>query len=234
MTRKPVIILTARDAVHNNNRTLCENDSYFNYIEAAGGLPLMAGEVSETEAQQLADLADGLVVTGGPDVDPALYGEANTHSFLINAALEDADRFLYHAFRRRNKPVFGICRGMQAIAVFEGGALLQDIPTEYPGFEHNQMKMDPPVPRECFAHDCLFAENTLLHEIFGDRYGVNTFHHQAVTRLPEGFVLSARSDDGLIEGFEKENVIAVQWHPERLIADEKHLELAKRFIAMCR
>jgi putative glutamine amidotransferase len=78
-----------------------------------------------------------------------------------------------------------------------------------------------------------FVPDTQLHSFFGDAYPVNTFHHQGITEAPEGFTLSARSDDGLAEGIEKDCILAVQWHPERLLHDAKHRAIVEAFVRKC-
>ena len=194
---------------------------------------MLAGTVTEEEAEQIAGLFDGLVVTGGGDCDPALYGEENTHSEIVEHDIDMSDILLYKAFVKAGKPVLGICRGIQLINIAEGGSLIQDIPSEPEGYmEHNQRNL-PDHPVGTTAHSCTFVQGSILHEIFSDSHEVNTYHHQAIRRLAEGFRASAYSTDGLIEGIEKENVTAVQWHPERLIHDEKHLRLMQWFIEQC-
>lgn len=231
--KRPLICLSARDSKLNTTRIYYDNESYFDYVKAGGGIPVLAGTVTEEEAEQIAGLFDGLVVTGGGDCDPALYGEENTHSEIVEHDIDMSDILLYKAFVKAGKPVLGICRGIQLINIAEGGSLIQDIPSEPEGYmEHNQRNL-PDHPVGTTAHSCTFVQGSVLHEIFSDSHEVNTYHHQAIRRLAEGFLASAYSTDGLIEGIEKENVTAVQWHPERLIHDEKHLRLMQWFIEQC-
>lgn len=231
--KRPLICLSARDSKLNTTRIYYDNESYFDYVKACGGIPVLAGTVTEEEAEQIAGSFDGLVVTGGGDCDPALYGEENTHSEIVEHDIDMSDILLYKAFVKAGKPVLGICRGIQLINIAEGGSLIQDIPSESEGYmEHNQRNL-PDHPVGTTAHFCTFVQGSVLHEIFSDSHEVNTYHHQAIRRLAEGFCASAYSTDGLIEGIEKENVTAVQWHPERLIHDEKHLRLMQWFIEQC-
>lgn len=227
-----MIAMTARDKTENDNRVFLNNDSYYDYIQNAGGFPAVVKAYTEEEAEYAAEVFDGLLITGGGDIDPKKYGS----DYVCETTPEDieaSDFMLYRAFRKANKPVLGICRGIQVITVAEGARLIEDIPT-YNGNEHNQRNFDPPAERSQAVHDCTFMNDTVIHKIFSDRHGVNSFHHQAAREVPEGFTLAAMSDDGIIEAFEKENVLAVQWHPERMIHDECHQELARTFVRMCR
>jgi len=231
---RPLILLSARGDQTGSGRRLYDNESYFTYVSDNGGLPVLAGIVDEASAAELAASCSGLLITGGEDVDPARYHETNTFSELIDADLEDSDLLLYRAFRKAGKPILGICRGIQIINVAEGGTLIQDIHADDRSrVEHEQHLRVPPVPRDQGAHLDRFCKGSRLHSIFGDAYAVNSFHHQAVKELGTGFTATAFSEDGLIEGIEKENVTAVQWHPERMIHDAPHQELMKRFVRDC-
>ncbi len=232
---KQILIgMTARSQTQNDNRTFYDNESYFEYIRQAGGIPVLLGTVGEEEAEVLAEKLDGLMITGGADVDPSFYGQENTASSMDAEDIDISDFRLYRAFVRHHKPVLGICRGIQVINVCEGGTLIQDIPSwDSTKLNHVQRTYVPPIPRDQFCHRADFITGTVLHGIFGDSYGVNSFHHQCIDRPAEGFVISAYSEDGIIEGIEKEGVLAVQWHPERHVEDEKHKELARHFVRMC-
>ncbi len=231
---KTVIGITARGGQSGDNRILRENEDYFRYILEAGGFPVLVYAQSEADAETAAECLDGLVVSGGADCDPSLYGEENTFSIPVEADIERSDLLLYKAFRKAGKPVFGICRGMQLINAAEGGTLIQDILKERPSsHEHSQRDLVPPLPKGSTAHVCVFSEGTLMHEIFGDSHPVNSYHHQAVKKTAPGFTVSGLSDDGLPEAMEKENVTAVQWHPERLRHDPKQMRMMERFIADC-
>ena len=229
-----LICMTTRATEFRTTRIFYDNESYFAYVRKGGGVPLVAYAYDEESAALYAERCDGLIVTGGEDSDPALYGEENLFSGVIDTDVEKSDLLLYRAFLKAGKPILGICRGIQLINIAEGGSLIQDIPAQTEDcHEHYQNRMDPPVPVGQTAHDCRFVKGTLMYEIFGETYPVNTYHHQAIKRPAEGFVISAYSDDGLIEAMEKENVTAVQWHPERLSHDEKHMELMRCFLREC-
>ncbi len=207
---------------------------YFDLVHRDDAVPVMMPALSEEEAAEAAERFDGLVITGGEDIEPALYNEENTASSVTDIRIDETDLRLYRAFRALGKPVLGICRGLQLINVAEGGTLMQDIPSENPDYhEHSQYKV-PGVAMTAYFHDVVFSEGTRLAGIFGDRAPVNSFHHQAIRKTAPGFTVSAVSDDGIIEGIERGNVLAVQWHPERLQHDERETALADAFLEDCR
>jgi len=224
---KPLIVLTARADKNEMNRRFYDNDSYFEAVRKAGGIPVLMMCTEEADALAAAQRFDGLLVTGGEDVDPALYGQtADAKTGRIDADVEQSDILLYRAFCRARKPVLGICRGIQIINAADGGTLIQDILDSDPAkLEHEQHLRKPPVPRGQTAHRVQLTPGTVLHSIFGAEYAVNSYHHQCVDQAAPGFVVAARSEDGLIEGLEKDRVLAVQWHPERLISDPKELQI---------
>lgn len=229
----PKILLTPRyDYTNPDSLVLFNYPEYYTMIQDAGGEPFLGKIYAQDEAETAAKYYDGLLITGGADVDPGLYDGSKTEAEADNEHFDRNDLYLYRAFRKEGKPVFGICRGIQIIGVAEGVQLIQDIPTEFHQ-EHNQMNL-PEKGRFDTVHEVLFSQGTQLYEIYGLQHSVNSFHHQALRSLPKGFALSAVSkEDGIIEAIEQKNVLAVQWHPERLTRDPKHLALAQRFIYYC-
>lgn len=232
--KKPVIIMSARD-MHNSSYGLTmlgNNDEYYQFIRKAGGIPLTFMAFDETDALEAASLADGLLLTGGADIDPALYGEENHGSSPGDEQIDRSDLLLYQAFIKAQKPVLGICRGIQLIAAAEHAALIQDIASYGNYLNHSQWSFVPRIAHNAKSHECTFVKGSRLYEIFGEQYPVNSFHHQALKTVPAGYKETARSTDGLIEAIESELVTAVQWHPERLIDDPKHLAIGEMFIRM--
>ena len=182
-------------------------DKFPNYYNA---LTALGAEVSYTDPET----CDGLVLPGGGDVDPSLYGQENQGSRGIDAERDAREISVLRYFWEHNKPVLGICRGCQVINVAFGGSLHQDIPghgrTDGQDHQHKASTEDP-----------------FLRAIYGERFVVNSAHHQSVDRLGEGLTAVQWADDGTIEAIRHESlpVFAVQWHPERLYEPTKGWDL---------
>jgi putative glutamine amidotransferase len=192
--------------------------NYADAIAAGGGLP-MALPHHAGLADSYLDRIDALVVTGGAfDVDPALYGAADTHATVIlKPGRSAAEHTLLQGALARDMPILGICGGQQLLAVALGGTLIQHIPDSLPhAMDHEQKN-----PRHEPGHDISIAPGTLLHRIVGTlTMQVNTSHHQAVRTAGPATVINARAPDDVIEGIEapeRRFCLGVQWHPEFLI-----------------
>ena len=172
------------------------------------------------EADAMLDGMNGLLLTGGEDLDPSLY-DTPAHPALgdVHAQRDAFELALVRAAQARRLPTLAICRGIQVANVALGGTLVQDIPTEWPhAFEH-----DGAWPRDKRVHDVLVHPRSRLSGALGaDILQVNSFHHQAVARLADGLAAVAHAPDGVIEGAEWTSddwwMLAVQWHPEELTA----------------
>ncbi|MCD7922254.1 MAG: gamma-glutamyl-gamma-aminobutyrate hydrolase family protein [Clostridiales bacterium] len=189
---------------------------YMNGIKEAGAVPIILPLTSDTkDAIEIFDRCDGLLLTGGHDVSPSLYKEPRKKGCGISCAERDLlESVLYAYALEHNKPVLGICRGIQLINVLQGGTLYQDLPSEYvSNVEHH---MEPPYTRT--AHEVNIRKQTPLYELLlTERLGVNSYHHQAIKKLGTDLEIMAESEDGLIEAVRhtgKEFVWAFQWHPE--------------------
>jgi putative glutamine amidotransferase len=189
---------------------------YVRSIEQAGGLPILLAPGRPKDAPEFLDRIEGLVLSGGSDVDPALYGEA-PHKRLGKVIRErdDFELALTREALARDVPLLAICRGHQVLNVATGGTLIQDIPSELTGGPEH----DPRSERWERAHTVEIYEGTRLREILQrGTVSVNSFHHQAIGRLGGGLVVSARScGDQLVEGVELKGnrfALGVQWHPE--------------------
>ncbi len=190
---------------------------YVRALDSAGALPvLLAPLLSPTDVPALLDRLDGLVLSGGGDVDPALYGQP-PHPRL-GRVIRERDEFELQLCREalaRDLPLLAICRGHQVLNVATGGTLIQDIPSLVArGGDH-----DPRCERWERAHAVSVEPGSRLHAILGtEQLDVNSFHHQAVETLGAGLQVSARApEDGIIEGVElpgRRFVVGVQWHPE--------------------
>ena len=211
-------------------------DQYMRAVTLAGGIPaLLPLHAPQADLAALFTRLDGLLVTGGPDVDPARFGEKRSPACgSLLPARDEAELLLISLADRADKPVFGICRGMQVMNVARGGTLHQDIPEDFgiPVERHRQT-----APYEVMTHDVKVEPDTRLARILKGRTtcAVNTMHHQCVKRLGEGLVLNARSsEDDIIEAFDdpsKRFFFGVQWHPEMLAeAHEEALALFEAFV----
>ena len=213
MTR-PVVGVTLGDGDEPGVHAVRED--YVRSVEQSGAVPVVLPPVTPDDAPALLDRLDGIVLSGGVDVDPALYGqEPHPRLGRVNRRRDDFELALVLEALRRDVPILAICRGHQVLNVATGGTLVQDIPSLLEG----QVKHDGPGPRWRRAHRVEVTAPSRLREILGqDAVCVNSIHHQAVDRVGDDLVVSARCpEDGVIEGLERPAsrfVVAVQWHPE--------------------
>jgi putative glutamine amidotransferase len=166
---------------------------------------------------------DGLLLTGGEDVAPARYGEAPHPSVVdVDPARDEFEIALVSEARRRNLPIFAICRGIQVLNVACGGTLVQDIPSEVAGALEHRWTVPPHKPYD-LAHEVWVDKDTLLARLMRERLSdtdaceANSRHHQAVKKLADRFRVSATAPDGVIEAIEDPSArfcLGVQWHPE--------------------
>jgi putative glutamine amidotransferase len=189
--------------------------NYADAIAASGGLPVALPHLAGLSDAYL-DRIDALVVTGGAfDVDPALYGDAETHgSVTLKQGRTQAELALVRGALARGKPVLGICGGEQLLAVAIGGTLIQHIPDSV----ENALPHEQPNPRHEAGHAVSVTPGTLLHRIVGrTAMNVNSSHHQAVASAGPHGMVNAVAPDGVIEGIEDPRhrfCLGVQWHPE--------------------
>lgn len=190
---------------------------YVKAIETVGGLPLVLTPVEdEVNARGQVELLDGLLLTGGPDVDPHYYDEeAHVNLGSVEPERDKYEMQLSNWALDRGIPILGICRGMQLLNVVLGGNLYQDIEsfvTEAIG--HRQK-----APLGYASHSVTIEEGSVLYSLIGLKTRVNSIHHQAVKEPGEGLAITGRSVDGIAEAMEGRKglpILAVQWHPESL------------------
>jgi len=213
-------------------------DDYVTSVERAGGRARIL-EVSESP-RALIGVLDGLVLTGGGDVDPVLYGEER------HAAIEDAepgrDEFEIDLARRaveEHLPLLAICRGAQVLNVARGGTLVQDIPSAITGGLTHAIRQEG----NATAHTVRVAPGSRLHRALGpvvdatSRCAVNSRHHQSVATVAPGLVATATAPDGVIEAIESaegEFCLGVQWHPENFWRTGEFDGLFTSFVAAAR
>jgi putative glutamine amidotransferase len=198
------------------------NAAYVRALLLAGGVPLILSPLMGASLAAAAlDGCDGLLLTGGEDIEPSWYGA--DPSPLLEEPSQERDLFelaLFAVARQRGLPILGICRGIQLINVALGGTLFQDLPSERPGpVDHS-----PRDVRNARTHRVrLQPGSRAASSLDATQITVNSLHHQAIRELGTGLVASGWTDDGLIEAVESAPesswILAVQWHPEEMHAD---------------
>ncbi|MFR1518909.1 MAG: gamma-glutamyl-gamma-aminobutyrate hydrolase family protein [Clostridia bacterium] len=213
--RKPVVgLLPSVDDMTGATKL---SAGYMNAVLSHGGVPFLFTFLEEeADMRQLALQCDAFLFTGGIDPDPALYGEETLNDTVQISKCRDTLEFpLFQIALELDKPILGICRGIQVLNVVLGGTLYQDLPAQMPGSPvcHRQKAGYPED-----GHFVNLAAGTPIAEIFGEkRVFVNTYHHQAIKALAPELLLMAAADDGIAEAVcmkERPYVFGVQWHPE--------------------
>ena len=223
---KPVIGITSCTRV----------DDYVESVTRAGAEPLVLSTTEDPVA--VLDRVDGVLLTGGLDVDPALYGET---PHPATEAAPERDRFelpLSKAAIERGVPMLAICRGVQVLNVAAGGTLVQDIPSAV----RTDVSHSIALPKDTIAHDVQVTPGTRLADALGpgtplDACSVNSRHHQAVGTVAPEFIVSAVSPDGVIEAIENPGAVfcvGVQWHPENFWRTGEFDGLFGAFVAAAR
>lgn len=198
-------------------------EEYAASIRHAGGMPVHIP--LEVDAAKLIPRIDGLILAGGEDVNPELYGETPGAHTRPGTGLRDSSELaLLRAATDEGIPVLGICRGQQLINVAFGGTLIQHLEASDEQEEHFHGELD----RSNREQHVSIEPGSILHEIYGDTAKVNSYHHQAVGTLGEGVRVVGRAADGIIEAIEVigADVLGVQWHPECYSGDP----LFERFV----
>jgi putative glutamine amidotransferase len=231
----PLIGLTCAPASRGEDRPLVFqlNQAYATAVTRAGGVPVLIPPLGASESLRAAyESVDAILLPGGADLHPSLYGEEpHPTVYGVDAVLDETELALARWALAEEKPIFGICRGQQTLNVAAGGTLIQDIPSQVPaGLTHDLQ------PRTAFAHPIVVEPDSRLADLFGSRQlEVNSLHHQAVAEVAPGFVVTARAPDGVVEGIERPDhpfAVSVQFHPEELAPGHEASErLLRRFVA---
>ena len=209
---KPLICVSAdrRIMESDERRWLNElNNAYTDALYRAGAVPVLTCGLC---AEEMAQLCDGLLLSGGADLDPVLYGEKILNDTVKIKPERDAFELeLFRAFCALGKPIFGICRGCQVINVALGGTLYQDL-VEQKGLVHFDTDL---------RHEVRAEKGAVLYELFGEVFFTNSTHHQAVKDAAAGLRVTAHSAEGIVEAFEHVSmpILATQFHPERLTGE---------------
>ncbi|MBC8331139.1 MAG: gamma-glutamyl-gamma-aminobutyrate hydrolase family protein [Anaerolineae bacterium] len=235
MTQKPVIgVTTQRHTTKSGRLQIFIAEDYLTSVSNAGGIPLMIPlGLDNDQLDGIFPLLDGLLLTGGGDVDPQSYG-VQTQSQLMFVD-PDRDRVEIHLAQKAvdaGLPFFGVCRGHQVVNVALGGTLYTDIADEYPNAL--QHRFSGKWARDHLAHRVQIDPQSRLARILGtDQPQVNSIHHQAIRELASGLVETAHAPDGIIEGTILPGHpfgLTVQWHPENLQAYESMRALFRTFV----
>ena len=207
--------------------------TYIDSLRRAGAVPVLIPPQPEN-AEEIVEGLDGIVLAGGEDCDPAVYGEARHPAVEpMDPRRQSNDLSLARLARERGIPTLGICLGVQMMNVAAGGTLIQDIDSELrTDIEHAS------EPSDRHRHDVIVEQGTRLAEIIGEtELNVNSSHHQAIRHVGAGLRVTAQAPDGIIEGLEDPAhpfYVGVQWHPEDMTGERSAVALFDAFVSAAR
>lgn len=238
--KKPIIGITGsimKDPAFEHHRRSFVNDDYIRGVIKNGGVPyIIPINTDEEVIRQQVSMLDGLILSGGVDINPLRYNQEPL--VKLRDISDERDLFdlkVLEIALEKDIPIFGICRGLQIINVYFGGTLYQDLSYN----EKFTIKHDQVVNPLEKMHSIIVEKDTKLEEIMGEtEWVVNSFHHQAIDQLGRNLKPVAHSKDGIIEaveGTENKYLLAVQFHPEMIFEhDDKMSQLFKRFVEEAR
>lgn len=230
MLNKPIIGLTSTRFIVEGQLLsglvkISLSQDYSDAIEQSGGIPVIIPSThTNATLEKYVELCDGFIITGGKDVHPLLYKESPTDKcgafdYEVDALQIELIKLAINA----NKPILGICRGSQLLNIALGGTLYQDINSEIENSDGHRFaffKSDK-------VHEIILKNETRLNYLFGNNIFVNSIHHQAIKTLGEGLIVSAKANDGIIEGIELPShnfTVGVQWHPEMMLTNSESMK----------
>jgi putative glutamine amidotransferase len=234
---KPVIGITAAYDFEKCFSSVRED--YYEAIIQCGAVPVLL-PVTDIKSMwvEYLDICSGLILSGGPDIDASYFGEGNMpYANEISPVRDSMEIFLARQAIALDKPILGICRGIQIINVAAGGSIFQDIYAEN-NSENRLLKHSQQAPRWFQIHNINIQSDTLLNNIYGRKtLKVNSFHHQAVKDVAPEFIVNAYAEDGIIEAISHEHkkfILGVQWHAENLWRrDKTHMKIFERLVSVC-
>ena len=234
--KKPIIGITSayeeeKELKHYHRTTVCID--YAESIVKAGGIPLVIPVLNDREViKSQLELVDGLLMSGGVDINPRYYNQDFLEGMkLVSPERDRHEWIILEEFLPTNKPILGVCRGMQMINVFNGGTLHQDIKNMT---EHTLKHIQDYLP-ELEVHKINIHNNSILSDLFGEELVTNSFHHQALDKIGEGLKVVATTNDGIVEAIESKEerfLLGVQWHPEMMTArgSKSMLKIFEKFV----
>ena len=193
-------------------------NGYFSEIAEKAGFILFP-VCSDNGLEEIAAMCSGLIIAGRDrDINPRYYGEEPLEGleYPEDSYEDELDFRLIELFEKSNKPILGICSGLQSLNIYHGGTLKQHID------EHTSKE-------QLIRHNIDIEEDSFVHSLYGSKTEVNSIHHQAINKVADGFKVTAVAEDGNIEAIEKGNLIGVQWHPEV----DYEIDTFKKFLCLC-
>ena len=193
-------------------------NGYFSEIAEKAGFILFP-VCSNNGLEEIATMCSGLIIAGRDrDINPRYYGEEPLEGleYPEDSYEDELDFRLIELFEKSNKPILGICSGLQSLNIYHGGTLKQHID------EHTSKE-------QLIRHNIDIEEDSFVHSLYGSKTEVNSIHHQAINKVADGFKVTAVAEDGNIEAIEKGNLIGVQWHPEV----DYEIDTFKKFLCLC-
>lgn len=209
------------------------NEDYINAVEKAGGIPLVLPVTEDKDiVRAQVDSCDGIILTGGQDVNPLLYNEdPYKHLGRVNLKVDKYHFEIAKLVIEEDKPTLGICRGLQILNIVQGGTLYQDLSQ----MEGDIMKHFQEGERYELSHKIDIKAGSILAELWGEKILINSYHHQCIKDVGEGIEVIANASDGAIEAIElkgKKFIVGVQWHPEMMSVE--YSEMAAIFDELIR
>lgn len=237
--KKPIIgictsILRGEGGVISGVERAILSSEYIKAVEKAGGNPILLAPIdNEEDIRAQVALCDGILLSGGDDINPLMYGEEPHKNLgVANMRLDVWQSTIAKEAIEKDIAVLGICRGEQLLNIVCQGTLYQDMSE----FGNEYLKHVQDGKRYDVSHTAIIEKGTILNRLFGEKILINSYHHQSVKRLGEGLKISARAKDGIIEAIEMEGkkfVVGVQWHPEIMLEEaDSMLPLFEEFIKM--
>ncbi len=233
MGLKPLIGISSSQENTESTSAYTTNKMYIKGVAAAGGIPVIVPITEDKNLlQDITGRLSGLLLTGGDDIDPLLFGEEPHRNLRkIDPQRDFFELELTRIFRDAGKPILGICRGCQIINIAFGGTIFQDIKGQISDITYKHWQE---APLWYPTHSVYIEADTDLENIYGSgKFSINSYHHQSIKDVAPGFIVNARAEDGIIEGieFSQDFMLGVQWHPERLWQNNKNnFNLFKYFI----